>query len=98
MAKDFSKVLNLANDFYNGAAKGAKKASWTVNKVANKNKMAQNLDITKTINKSKKAVQGIKKHYNAPDMKVQIKTNNIQRTPLKKKVNMEPSAAAKAGN
>lgn len=96
MAKDFSKILNVASDFYNGATKGAKKASWTVNKVAKKNNMAKNLDVTKTINKSKKIVENTQKHHNIPNMKV--KTSNIPRTPLKKKVNMNPSAATKAGN
>lgn len=93
MAKDFSKILNIANDFYNGAAKGAKKASWTVNKVTNKNRMAQNLDVTKTINKSKNIIKN-----NAINANSNVKVNNIKRTPRKNNFEMNPSLATQAGN
>lgn len=90
MAKNFSKVLNLADDFYNGAVKGAKKANFTINKVAKKNNIVKNLDVTKTINGSKKVVKN-----NGP---IRIKQKApMKRTPIKE-VKVEPSAAQKAGN
>lgn len=88
MAKDFSKILNVANDFYNGAVKGTKKATYTINRVASKNNLAKNLDVTKTINKSKKVISN-----NAPNMK--IKANKIGGSV---KHNITPSNAAVAGD
>lgn len=86
-------VVNLASDLYTGATKGAKKASWTVNKVANKNRMAQNLDVTKTINKSKNIIK-----KNAITTNSNVKVNNIKRTPRKNNFEMNPSLATQAGN
>lgn len=89
MAKDFSKILNVANDFYNGAAKGAKKANYTINKVATKNNMAKNLNVSKTMNKTKNVIKN-----NAPNMKTKvIRNKNIPNTPVNK-----PNAAMKAGD
>lgn len=99
MAKDFSKILNVANDFYNGAVKGTKKASWTVNKVASKNKMAKNLDVNKTINKSKKVISNTQQRLNVPSgSNLKVKANNINRTPRKQPFEMKASTAATAGN
>ena len=97
MAKDFSKILNVANDFYNGAAKGAKKATYTVNKVATKNNMAKNLNVSKTIDRSKNVAKNLQKAtpFNS---KVGIKTNGISKTPLNKQVTVKPNAAQSAGN
>ena len=98
MAKDFSKILNVANDFYNGAAKGAKKATYTVNKVATKNNMAKNLNVSKTINKSKNIASNLKK-TTPPNTKVGIKTKSIPRKVAnQKQVTIMPSAAQSAGN
>ena len=97
MAKDFSKILNVASDFYNGAVKGAKKATYTVNKVTTKNNMAKNLNVSKTIDKSKNVAKNLQKAtpFNS---KVGIKTNGISKTPLNKQVTIKPNAAQSAGN
>lgn len=92
MAKGFPKgLVNMASDFYNGAVKGTKKASFTVNRVASKNRMVQNLDVTKAIDKSKNiAAKNAEK-----GMRI---NNNIKRVPSKSKVVMEPTTSAKVGN
>ena len=97
MAKDFSKILNVASDFYNGAVKGAKKATYTVNKVTTKNNMAKNLNVSKTIDRSKNVAKNLQKAtpFNS---KVGIKTNGISKTPLNKQVTVKPNAAQSAGN
>ena len=88
MAKDLSKILNVANDFYNGAVKGAKKDNYTINRVATKNNMAKNLDLTKTINKTKSVIN------NTPNIKTKVTRNkNIPNIPVNK-----PTAAMKAGD
>ena len=98
MAKDFSKILNVASDFYNGAVKGAKKATYTVNKVTTKNNMAKNLNVSKTINKSKNIASNLKK-TTPPNTKVGIKTNSIPRKVAnQKQVTIKPNAAQSAGN
>lgn len=86
MAINFSKVLGMADEFYNGAVKGAKKANYTMNKVATKNNMAKNLNVANTVSKSKSMAKNNSK----------VKINRQQNIP-KRPVN-RPTAAMKAGD
>lgn len=55
--------------------------------------MAQNLDVTKTINKSKNIIKN-----NAINANSNVKVNNIKRIPRKNNFEMNPSLATQAGN
>lgn len=89
MAGNLSKVINATSDFYNGATKGAKKATWTVNKVSQKNNMAKNLNVANSIKRTNSVIK------NNPNT---IRTNYIYRGLDKKQININPSLSAKAGD